>query len=94
MGPVINITIGLFAERPPISCAGTVLSHPYKALVVKCRNMGIILPPIMIHASTGWALTISSVSILIRFRRNILVGLEKDSWMLIVGKSIARPPVS
>jgi hypothetical protein len=51
-------------------------------------------PPIMIHASTGCARIISSVSILIKLRRNMLVGAEKLSATLMVGKSIASPPAS
>ena len=52
------------------------------------------LPPIMMHASTGWARIISSVSMLIKLRKNMLVGAEKLSATLIVGKSIASPPAS
>ncbi len=64
------------AEAAPINCAGTVLSQP----------------PISTTASIGWARIISSVSIDIRLRRYIEVGELNDSWMLIVGKSRARPP--
>ncbi|KAG9527018.1 hypothetical protein KCV07_g368, partial [Aureobasidium melanogenum] len=51
-----NGKTALFAEIPPINCAGTVLSQP----------------PIATTASTGWALIISSVSIAIKFLRYIL----------------------
>ena len=63
IGPTSKGSTGLFAEIPPISWAGTVLSHP----------------PIMMHASMGCALIISSVSMDMRLRRNMLVGEEKDS---------------
>lgn len=46
------------------------------------------------QASTGCARIISSVSMLIRLRRNMLVGAEKLSATLMVGKSIASPPAS
>lgn len=78
IGPVTRWKMGLFAEMPPISCAGTVLSQP----------------PISTTASHGCALTISSVSMLMRFRKYMLVGAEKLSCRLIVGKSTARPPPS
>jgi hypothetical protein len=63
IGPTTKGSTVLFAEIPPINCAGTVLSHP----------------PIMTHASIGCALIISSVSIDMRLRRNMLVGEENDS---------------
>jgi hypothetical protein len=59
-----------------INCAGIVLSHP----------------PISTTASIGCARIISSVSIDIRLRRNMLVGCANDSWMEIVGNAIGRPP--
>ena len=61
-----------------MSCAGTVLSHP----------------PISTTASIGWARIISSVSIAMRLRRNMLVGLANDSWIEIVGNSMGSPPES
>ena len=70
--------LGRPAEAAPISCAGTVLSQP----------------PISTTASIGWARIISSVSIDIRLRRNMLVGRAKLSWIEIVGKSIGKPPDS
>jgi hypothetical protein len=66
------------ADAAPISCAGTVLSQP----------------PISTTASMGWARTISSVSIDIRLRRYMLVGVEKLSWIEMVGKSTGKPPAS
>ena len=36
-------------------------------------------PPMRTTASIGWARTISSVSIAMRLRRNMLVGCENDS---------------
>ena len=59
-------------------CAGNVLSQP----------------PTSTTASIGCARTISSVSIAIRFRRYMLVGWAKDSWMEMVGKLIGSPPAS
>jgi hypothetical protein len=59
-------------------CAGRVLSQP----------------PITTTASIGCARIISSVSIAMRFRRNIEVGCAKLSWMEIVGKAIGMPPAS
>lgn len=52
------------------------------------------IPPINTTASQGCAAIISSVSMLIKFLKYILVGDEKLSWILIVGKSIANPPLS
>ncbi len=40
----------------------------------------------------GWARIISSVSMDMRLRRNMLVGCEKLSWSEMVGKSIGSPP--
>jgi hypothetical protein len=45
-------------------------------------------------ASTGRAFSISSVSIAIRFRRNMLVGYAKLSWIEIVGNDTGSPPAS
>ena len=56
--------------------AGTVLSQP----------------PINTTASIGWARIISSVSIAIRLRRYMLVGLAKVSPIEMVGNSIGSPP--
>ena len=70
--------MGISALMPPITCAGTVLSHP----------------PISMHASIGWALNISSVSIDIRFLKYIDVGLANDSWIVIVGNSSGIPPLA
>ena len=72
------MTAGRSAEIAPISWAGTVLSQP----------------PISTTASIGCARIISSVSIAIRLRRNMLVGCENDSWIEMVGNSIGRPPAS
>jgi hypothetical protein len=66
---------GTSALAAPMSCAGTVLSQP----------------PIKRTASIGWARIISSVSIAIRLRRNMLVGLAKDSWME-TGRKFHRQP--
>lgn len=87
---------GLFADIPPIICAGTVLSQPMVLInnTVYGRLRHHFLPPIMIQASTGCARIISSVSMLIKLRRNMLVGAEKLSATLMVGKSIANPPAS
>jgi len=76
--PVINSIDSNLAEAAPINCAGTVLSQP----------------PISTTASIGCASSISSVSIDMRLRNYMLVGAEKLSWMLMVGKSIGRPPAS
>lgn len=57
-------------------------------------HLSLDLPPIMMHASTGCARIISSVSMLIKLRRNMLVGAEKVSATLMVGKSIANPPAN
>ena len=72
----MSCTAGNPADAAPISCAGTVLSQP----------------PISTTASIGAASKTSSVSIDIRFRRNMLFGCEKLSWIDIVGKSIGKPP--
>src|SRR5258707_14361332 len=49
-------------------------------------------PPISTTESIGWARIISSVSIDIRLRRNMLVGCEKLSWIEIVGKTMGSAP--
>ncbi len=59
-------------------CAGSVLSQP----------------PITTIASIGWARIISSVSIAIRLRRYIEVGLAKLSWIEITGNGTGMPPAS
>ncbi len=61
-----------------MSWAGTVLSQP----------------PMRTTASMGCARIISSVSIDMRLRRNMLVGCAKLSWMEMVGKSTGSPPAS
>ena len=70
--------VGTSADAAAINCAGMVLSQP----------------PISTTASIGCARIISSVSIAIKLRRNMLVGWAKDSWMEIVGNSIGSPPAS
>ena len=74
IGPVTRGSIGLFADSPPIIWAGTVLSHPILVSDIQALEKGLYIPPIIIQASTGWALIISSVSMLMRFLKNILVG--------------------
>jgi hypothetical protein len=76
MGPVTSCTAGTPAEMAPITWAGTVLSQP----------------PISTTASMGWARIISSVSMAMRLRRYMLVGLAKVSPIEMVGNSIGRPP--
>ena len=76
--PVTSWIAGMPAEAAPISCAGTVLSQP----------------PISTTASIGCARIISSVSIDIRLRRNMLVGCAKLSWIEMVGNFTGRPPAS
>ena len=78
IGPVTSWIAGTPALAAPISWAGTVLSHP----------------PIRTTASMGCARTISSVSIAIRLRRNMLVGCAKDSWSEIVGNGTGSAPAS
>ena len=78
MEPVISWMAGKPAEAAPMSCAGTVLSQP----------------PISTTASIGCARIISSVSIDIRFRRNMLVGEEKLSCTEMVGNSTGNPPAN
>ena len=70
--------VGTSAEAQAIICAGIVLSQP----------------PMRTTASIGWARIISSVSIAIRLRRNMLVGCANDSWIEIVGNSIGSAPAS
>jgi hypothetical protein len=76
--PVTSSMQGMLAEAAPMSWAGTVLSQP----------------PISTTASIGCARIISSVSIAIRLRRNMLVGWANDSWIEMVGNSIGSPPAS
>src|SRR5664279_2130267 len=78
MGPTGTNTAGTSAEAAAIICAGIVLSQP----------------PMRTTESIGWARSISSVSIAIRLRRNMLVGYANDSCSEIVGNSIGRPPAS
>jgi hypothetical protein len=78
MGPVMSWIAGTSALTAAISWAGTVLSQP----------------PISTTASMGCARIISSVSIAMRLRRNMLVGLANDSWIEIVGKTMGSPPDS
>ena len=51
-------------------------------------------PPISTTESIGWARIISSVSIDMRLRRNMLVGCEKLSWIETVGKTMGSAPAS
>ena len=78
IGPATSPIAGRFADTAPISCAGTVLSHP----------------PTSTTASIGWARIISSVSIAIRLRNIRLVGLRKTSPNEIVGNTSGRPPAA
>src|SRR5215467_7292301 len=78
MGPVGNTIAGKSTLAAAITCAGTVLSQP----------------PMSTTASIGWARIISSVSIAIKLRRNMLVGCANDSWIEIVGNAIGRAPAS
>src|SRR5881394_3236710 len=78
MGPTGMTTVGRSALMAAIICAGSVLSQP----------------PISTTASIGCARIISSVSMAIRLRRNMLVGCAKDSWIEMVGNSIGSPPAS
>ena len=66
------------AEAAPISCAGTVLSQP----------------PISTTASIGWAPIISSVSIAIRLRYIMLVGLRNTSPSEMVGNGRGSAPAA
>ena len=76
IGPATSITAGRPADTAPINCAGTVLSQP----------------PINTTASMGWARTISSVSIAIKLRNFMLVGLRNTSPSETVGNSIGKAP--
>jgi hypothetical protein len=78
MEPVTSAIAGTFADAAPMSCAGTVLSHP----------------PIRTTASMGCARIISSVSMDMRLRRYMLVGCAKLSWIEMVGNSTGSPPAS
>ncbi len=78
IGPTGSTTAGTSALSAPMIWAGRVLSQP----------------PMRRTESMGWARIISSVSIAIRLRRNMLVGWEKVSWRLMVGKTIGSAPLS
>ena len=78
IGPTGTKIAGTSADAAAIICAGIVLSQP----------------PMRTTESIGCARIISSVSIAIRLRRNMLVGCANDSWIEIVGNSIGRPPAS
>lgn len=93
MGPVAREMTGLLAEILPINCAGMVLSQPpIMTPFLKSVAQMILTRASRSHASKGCALTISSVSMAIRFRRYMLVGAVNISCKLIVGKSMASPP--
>ena len=68
----------MFAEAAPMSWAGTVLSQP----------------PIRMTASMGCAPIISSVSIAMRLRYIIEVGLRNTSPSEIVGNGRGRAPAA
>ena len=78
MGPTGRTTAGRSALAAAMSWAGSVLSQP----------------PISTTESIGCARIISSVSIDMRLRRNMLVGWEKLSWIEMVGKTIGSAPAS
>ena len=78
IGPVTSRMAGRSTLAAAMSSAGTVLSQP----------------PISTTESIGCARIISSASIAIRFRRNIEVGCEKDSWIEMIGNGIGSPPAS
>ncbi len=69
---------GLPALAAPINWAGTVLSHPANSTT----------------PSIGLQRIISSTSIDIRFRSNIVVGATRFSWSEIVGNTTAVPPAA
>ena len=69
IGPVTTWIAGSPAEAAPMSWAGTVLSQP----------------PISTTASIGWAPIISSVSMAMRLRYIMLVGLRNTSPSEMVG---------
>ena len=71
-------TAGLSALIAPIIWAGRVLSQP----------------PTSTTESMGWARIISSLSIAIRLRSSMLVGWEKASCRLMVGKTMGSAPAS
>ena len=78
IGPVTSWMAGRLAEAAPMSCAGTVLSHP----------------PISTTASIGWAAIISSVSMAARLRYIMLVGLRNTSPSDTVGNGRGRAPAA
>ena len=78
IGPTGSTTAGRSALAAAMSWAGRVLSQP----------------PISTTESIGWARIISSVSIDMRLRRNMLVGWEKLSWIDMVGKTMGSAPAS
>ena len=78
IGPTGRTIAGRSALAAAISWAGRVLSQP----------------PISTTESIGWARIISSVSIDMRLRRNMLVGWEKLSWIEMVGKTMGSAPAS
>ena len=75
IGPTGSTIAGTSALAAAISCAGTVLSQP----------------PISTTASIGWARIISSVSIDIRLRRNMLVGMG-EALVDRDGREVHRQP--
>ena len=77
-GPPVSTIAGTSALAAPISCAGTVLSHP----------------PSSTTASKGYARIDSSTSIAIRFRNSIVVGFINCSPSDIVGNSRGKPPAA
>ena len=78
IGPVTSWMAGRPAEAAPISCAGTVLSQP----------------PISTTASIGWAPIISSVSMAMRLRYIMLVGLRNTSPSETVGNGRGSAPAA
>ena len=78
------------SARPERTIAGTSAD----AAAIICAGMVLSQPPISTTASIGCARIISSVSIAIRLRRNMLVGYANDSWIEMVGNSIGSPPAS
>ena len=76
MGPPVRAMAGTPALAAPMSCAGTVLSHP----------------PTSTTASSGLERIISSTSIDMRFRYSIVVGFVSISLSEMVGNSKGSPP--
>jgi len=77
-GPAVTTTAGLWALIAPISCAGTVLSHP----------------PSNTTASIGLETIICSTSIAIRLRSSSDDGRVKGPEIEIVGNTTGKPPAS